>query len=395
MTHLANDVANKQPKPAVVKLTVSRRQRATPYTPRIEEHGVSAYSIVNRTILPKGFTRSVEEDYWHLRTHVQLWDVSCQRQIELRGPDAARLVQLMTPRDLRRAKVGQCFYAPLIDAKGGMINDPIILKHADDHYWLSIADSDVTLWAKGLAQGYGFDVAIKEADVNVLAVQGPKSDDLMSKVFGDVVRSIRFFRFKKLDFRGHPLVIARSGYSKQGGFELYLDDWSLGLPLWDALWEAGIEFNVSPGSPNLIERVEGGLLSLGNEMTNENNPLECGLGKYCQLDGSLEFIGREVLIRINEEGPKQMIRGVLFGGGKCPPCRAPWPLHVDGEVVGSVTTAIWSPRFEQNVSLGMLKRGYWEPGQQVVVESDDGQLRPGVVVGLPFPDASTAGVANR
>lgn len=373
-------------KPQPIKLTVSRRQRATPYTPRIEEHGVSAYSIVNRTILPKGFRKTVDEDYWHLRTHVQLWDVSCQRQIELRGQDAARLVQLMTPRDLRRAKVGQCLYAPLTDTNGGMVNDPIILKLAEDHFWLSIADSDVQLWAKGLAQGYGFKVAIREADVWPLAVQGPKADDLMSTVFGDVVRSIRFFRFKKLDFQGYPLVVARSGYSKQGGFEIYLDDWSLGLPLWDALWEAGLEFEVSPGSPNLIERVEGGLLSLGNEMTIDNNPLECGLAQYCQLDGSIDFIGREALQQIKTSGPERLIRGILFGGDRCPPCRAPWPVLVKDKAVGSVTTAIWSPRFGQNVSLGMIERGFWEAGQAVTVASSDRRLRSGVVVDLPFPE---------
>ncbi|MEM8862090.1 MAG: dimethylsulfoniopropionate demethylase, partial [Chloroflexota bacterium] len=340
-----------------VKLTISRRQRGTPFTPRIEQHNVSAYSIVNRTILPKGFLRTVEEDYWHLREHVQLWDVSCQRQIEIKGPDAAKLTQLMTPRNLQHAKVGQGFYAPLIDRNAGMINDPIIQKLAADKFWLSIADSDVELWAKGLAEGYGFDVAIQEADVWPLAVQGPKSDDLMAKVFGDEVRSIRFFRFKILPFQGHPLLIARSGYSKQGGFEIYLDDWSLGMPLWDVLWNAGREFNISPGSPNLIERVEGGLLSLGNEMTRENNPLECGMERYCTLDGSLDFIGKDALLAIHQEGPKQMIRGVLFGGDKCPRAAQPWPVKIDGEQVGHVTTCIWSPRYEQNVSLGMIKRG--------------------------------------
>ena len=371
-----------------VKLTVSRRQRGTPYTPRIEELGVSTYSIVNRVILPKGFRKTVDEDYWHLRQHVQLWDVSCQRQIEIVGPDAARLVQLMTPRDLRRAKVGQGFYAPLVDANGGMINDPIIQKLATDRFWLSIADSDVSLWAKGLAQGYGFDVNIFEADVWPLAVQGPKSDDLMARVFGDAVRKIRFFRFKWLDFMGHPLVVARSGYSKQGGFEIYLDKPALGLPLWDALWDAGQAFNVAPGSPNLIERVEGGLLSLGNEMTNENNPLECGMQKYCRLDGEVAYIGRKALQKIHAEGIKRQIRGVLFGTDRCPPCRAPWPLHVDGNIVGSVTTAIWSPRFEQNVALGMVDRSYWTPSQKVTVECSDGKFREGIVVSLPFPDPS-------
>ena len=195
------------------KLAVSRRLRSTPYTPRVEALGVSDYSIVNHTVLPKGFGKTVDEDYWHLREHVQLWDVSCQRQVELKGPDAARLVQLMTPRDLRHAKTGQCFYAPLIDDQAGMLNDPIILVLAEDHYWLSIADSDVLLWAKGLAVGLSLEVQIDEPDVSPLAVQGPKSDDLVSRVFGDVVRTIGFFRFMKLDFQGRALVVARSGYS--------------------------------------------------------------------------------------------------------------------------------------------------------------------------------------
>jgi len=205
------------------KLAVSRRQRSTPYTARVEALGVSDYSIVNHTVLPKGFARSVEEDYWHLCEHVQLWDVSCQRQVELKGEDAAYLTQLMTPRDLRHACVGQCFYAPIIDQFANMLNDPIILKLAEDHFWLSIADSDVLLWAKGLALGYGLNVYIDEPDVSPLAVQGPKSDDVMAKVFGDVVRDIGFFKFSQLNFQGNPLVIARSGYSKQGGFEIYLN----------------------------------------------------------------------------------------------------------------------------------------------------------------------------
>ena len=226
-------------RPAVPRLTASRRQRSTPFTSRIEALGVSDYSVVNHTILPKGFGRTVEQDYWHLRQHVQLWDVSCQRQVELHGPDAAYLTQLMTPRDLRNAEIGQCLYAPLVDAAGGMINDPIILKLAEDHYWLSISDSDVLLWAKGLAFGLGLDVSVEEPEVSPLAVQGPKADDLMVRVFGEEVRAIRFFRFKKMTFANSALVVARSGYSTQGGFEIYLDDSSLGLTLWDTLWRGG------------------------------------------------------------------------------------------------------------------------------------------------------------
>lgn len=367
------------------KLNYSRRIRATPYTPCVEALGVSGYSVVNHTILPKGFEKSVDEDYWHLKEHVQLWDVGCQRQVELRGPDAAKLTQLMTPRDLRSARVGQCLYAPIIDENAAMLNDPIILKLAEDHFWLSIADSDILLWAKGLAFGMGLDVAIDEPDVWPLAVQGPKSEDLMARVFGDSVRKLGFFWFDKFDFNGRELIVARTGYSKQGGFEIYLDVPSMGVNLWNSLWEAGAEFNVAPGSPNLIERVEGGLLSYGNEMTRENNPLECGMEKYCSFD-SVEYIGKIALQRIASEGARQQIRGLLFDGERCPPCRHPWSLMIDKLKVGHVTTAVWSPRFECNVALGMLESGHWHEGTRVSIATESGDVRNGIVTSLPFSD---------
>ena len=371
-------------KPLPAKLTVSRRQRSTPYTPRVEALGVTDYSIVNHTILPKGFGRSVEEDYWHLREYVQLWDVSCQRQVEVKGTDAAQLVQQMTPRDLRHAQVGQCLYAPIIDQHAAMLNDPIILKLRTDHYWLSIADADILLWAKGLAVGFGLDVQIDEPDVSPLAVQGPLSDELMSVVFGDVVRSIGFFEFQFLEFLGHQLLVARTGYSKQGGFEIYLDDSSLGLALWDAIWEAGQAFNIAPGCPNLIERVEGGLLSYGNEMTRQNNPLECGMARYCSFEPEVDYIGKEALATIRTNGPQRMIRGVLFDGDKTPACANAWTLTVDGQFAGQITTAIWSPRLGRNVSLGMLEKNYWNKGQSVVVHCGDGTQRSGEVRLLPM-----------
>jgi len=364
------------------QMAVSRRLRSTPYTPRIEALGVSDYSIVNHMVLPKGFGRSVEDDYWHLREHVQLWDVSCQRQVDVQGVDAARLVQMMTPRDLRQARIGQCLYAPLIDQHAGMLNDPVILKLAEDHYWLSIADSDVLLWAKGLALGFNLQVSVTEPDVSPLSVQGPKADALMERVFGSAVNDIAFFKFKLLDFNGRALVVARSGYSKQGGFEIYLDDSSLGLDLWDALWQAGEDLDVAPGSPNLIERVEAGLLSYGNEFTNDNNPLECGMEKYCSFDDSVNYIGKDALSVIHAATPKQQIRHIKFDGNKCPPCAATWPLSVDGVEAGYISTAIWSPRLQCNVSLGMLPREYWSDGQSVVVTCADGSYREGVVSDL-------------
>ena len=367
-------------------LQVSRRQRATPYTPRVEALGVSGYSVVNHTILPKGFTRSVEADYWHLKTHVQLWDVGCQRQVELHGPDAARLAQWMTPRDLGRAEVGQCLYVPLIDADAGMLNDPVLLKLAEDRFWLSIADADILLWAKGLALGMGLEVRVTEPDVWPLAVQGPKAEDLAARVFGEQVRAIGFFRFARFEFQGQALIVARSGFSRQGGFEIYVDGFTRGPGVWDALWEAGADLELSPGCPNLIERIEGGLLSYGNEMTRADNPLECGLERFCRLDGSVECIGMLALREIAESGPIRLIRGVIFDGDPCPPCRHPWPLRIGGETAGYVTSAAWSPRFEANVALGMLDRGCWESQTAVSVDCGDGIERRGKVVDTPMAD---------
>jgi len=368
-------------------LNMSRRIRRTPYTDRVEARGVRGFSVVNHMLLPKAFGPTIEEDYWHLSEHVQIWDVSCQRQVELRGRDAARLAQWMTPRNLGRAKVGQCLYVPLVDEMGGLVNDPILLKLADDHFWLSIADSDVLLWAKGLALGARLDVSVNEPDVSPLAIQGPKAQALMEAVFGAAVGKLKFFQFGRFSFRDTHQIIARSGYSNQDGFEIYLHDGKLGGALWDTLWEAGQTFNIAPGCPNLIDRVEAGLLSYGNEMTRDNNPLECGLQKYCQLDGSIEFIGRDALTRINEDGVERQIRGVFFDGEPCPACGKPWPVSPLGHEdvhIGQVTTAAYSPRFKRNIGLTMIERSYWNKGQPVTITSSDGERRTGEVTSLPF-----------
>jgi dimethylsulfoniopropionate demethylase len=365
-------------------LNMSRRIRRTPYTDRVEQVGVRGYSVVNHMLLPKAFQPTVEEDYWHLRSHVQIWDVSCQRQVQIQGPHAARLVQWMTPRDIGKCAVGQCMYVPIVDDQAGLLNDPVMLKLAEDRYWLSIADSDLLLYAKGLAIGAGMDVRVDEPDVNTLAVQGPRAEDLMVDVFGLGIREVRFFRFGWFDFAGTRQLIARGGYSKPGGFEIYLDDSALAERLWDTVWAAGQKYQIAPGCPNIIDRVEAGLLSYGNEMTRENNPLEISLARYCSLDGSVDYIGRAALQAIAERGVQREIRGVLFDGGPCPTCAKPWPVMVGARKVGQVTTGIWSPRLERNIGLSLIERGFWEPGQRVEVLTVDGLVRPGELSALPF-----------
>nr|WP_217355594.1 dimethylsulfoniopropionate demethylase [Ruegeria arenilitoris] len=356
---------------------MSRRLRRTPFSDGVEAAGVKGYTVYNRMLLPTVF-ESVEADYRHLKTHVQVWDVSCERQVELRGPDAARLMQMLTPRDLRGMLPGQCYYVPIVDETGGMLNDPVAVKLADDRWWISIADSDLLLWVKGLANGYRLDVLVDEPDVSPLAVQGPKSDDLMARVFGDRVRDIRFFKFDMFQFEGRDLAIARSGYSKQGGFEIYVEGGDVGMPLWNALFAAGEDLQVRAGCPNLIERIEGGLLSYGNDMTDDNTPHECGLGKFCNTHTAIGCIGRDALLRVAKEGPVQQIRPIAIEGEAVPPCDRPWPVYGDGKRVGQVTSATWSPDFQTNVSIGMLRLSHWDPGTQVEVETPSG-MRTAIV----------------
>ncbi len=363
-------------------LARSRRTRATPFTARVQANGVKAYTVYNHMLLATAFA-SVQEDYDHLCQHVQVWDVSCERQVELRGPDAARLMQWMTPRDLSRAVVGQCVYAPIVDERGRMLNDPVVLKLAEDRFWVSIADSDILLWANGLAVGAGMDVAVDEPEVYPVAVQGPKAETLMARVFGEVVREIRFFRFKWLEFRGHPFLVARSGWSKQGGFEIYVDSHELALPLWDALWEAGADLQVGPGCPNLLERIESGLLSYGSDMTRENNPLECGLERFCKLDGP-DFIGKAALAKIKQEGIARIVRGLKVAGADLPDCVEAWPLTVDGTYAGGLHTLVWSPRFDSYIGVAMMERAFWDLGQNVTVNVPGGEARTAVVCAVPF-----------
>ncbi|WP_439156103.1 dimethylsulfoniopropionate demethylase [Yoonia sp.] len=354
----------------------SRRIRRTPFTPGVEAAGVKGYTVYNHMLLPTVFD-SVVADYHHLKNAVQVWDVACERQIELRGPDAARLMQMLTPRDLRGMLPGQCYYVPIVDETGGMLNDPVALKLSEDRWWISIADSDLLFWVKGLAYGYRLDVLVDEPDISPLAVQGPQADELVARVFGDATRAIRFFRFGWFDFQGVSMAVARSGYSKQGGYEIYVDGTANGMPLWNALFEAGKDLDVRAGCPNLIERIEGGLLSYGNDMTRENTPHECGLGRFCSTQTAIGCVGRDALLRVAKEGPTQQVRAIEIAGA-IPPCDRAWPLMAKGKRVGQVTSAAQSPDFGVNVAIGMVRMTHWDEAATLQVDTPDG-MREAVV----------------
>jgi dimethylsulfoniopropionate demethylase len=341
-------------------------------------------------LLPTSF-RGVEEDYFHLRRAVQLWDVSVEQQVEVAGPDAIRLAQLLTVRDLRTFAVGRCGYAPVVDHDGLLINDPIVIRLAEDRFWFSIADSDVALWAQGIAYGMGLDVAVHEPQVWPLAIQGPLAEEVAAQVFGEAVRSIKFFRFAELAFQGHPLVVARSGWSAQGGFEIYVDDAQVGVALYDAITAAGEPFDIGPGCPNQIERIEAGLLSYGNDVTRADTPLEAGLAAYCSLDAPIEAIGIEALRNQRASGVTRKICGLMIEGERVPGQRNPWAISRSDSTdatssIGHVTSSIWSPRLLSNVALAMLSSDHLAIGTEVVVQAPDGP-RSAKVCEVPFEGA--------
>ncbi len=363
-------------------ISFSRRTRLTPFSQKVENAGAKSYTIYNHMRIPTVF-QGLEEDYHHLKKYVQVWDVSAQRQVQIQGKDAAVLVQKMTPRSLKKMKVGRCYYAPLINSEGGIINDPVVLKIAENCYWLSLADSDILLWTAGLAEGFGMDVNLSEPAIFPLAVQGPKAEDLMASVFGEVVRKIGFFRFQHLPFQDTSFIVARSGWSKQGGFEIYLSDWKLGETLWDVLFEAGQSMNVRAGCPNHIERIEGGLLSYGNDMSPENTPYECGMAKICDAETMQSCIGGNALQKRTLQKPQQEIRGFFIEGKPVPNCSFAWQVFAENRRVGQITSAVWSPDFKNNIAIGMIQDSHWENGTCVVVRAPDGD-RQAKVCSLPF-----------
>ena len=360
----------------------SRRLRGTPYTSRIEKQGVTAYTIYNHMLLPAAFG-SLEDSYHHLKEHVQVWDVAAERQVEISGKDSAKLVQLMTCRDLSKSKDGRCYYCPIIDENAGLINDPVVLRFNENKWWVSIADTDVILFAKGLAIGHKFDVKIVEPTVDIMAVQGPKSFKLMEKVFGEKITKLKFFGFDYFDFDGVKHLIAQSGWSKQGGYEIYVENTVSGLKLYDHLFEIGKEFNIKPGCPNLIERIESGLLSQGNDMDIGDNPYECGFDKYVNIDSDIDFVGKEKLKKIKSEGIKKKLMGVKIDADEISVTGSINLTDENNKVIGDLRSGCYNPKFKQVIGIAMIKKPYFEASQTFKIDIN-GNTFNGTVCDLPF-----------
>ncbi len=359
--------------------------RKSPYFDATVRWGAKGFSVYNHMYIPRDFG-DPEQNFWSLVNDAILCDVAVERQVEITGPDAAKFVQMMTPRDLSKMAVGQCKYILITNAEGGILNDPILLRLAENHFWISLADSDILLWAQGLAVHSGMDVSICEPDVSPLQLQGPKSGEIMRALFGDDIMDLKYYWMREVDLDGIPLIVSRTGWSSELGYELYLRDGSKGDALWERIMATGMEFGLKPGHTSSIRRIEGGMLSYHADADINTNPFELGLDRLCNLDMEADFVGKAALKRIREEGVTRKQIGLIIDGE---PLKGPnttfWPVSHGGEEVGKVTSAVYSPRLEKNIALAMVSVDHAHLGMQLEVVLPAGPTTA-TVVERPFFD---------
>lgn len=359
--------------------------RKSPYFDATVRWGATGFSVYNHMYIPRDFG-DPEQNFWNLVNDAILCDVAVERQVEITGPDAARFTQLLTCRDLSTMQVGQCKYILITNADGGLLNDPVLLRLAEDHFWISLADSDILLWAQGVATHAGMDVTIGEPDVSPLQLQGPKSGEIMAALFGEWVGELRYYWLRETELDGIPLVVSRTGWSSELGYEIYLRDGSRGDELWEKIMTVGTPMGLKPGHTSSIRRIEGGMLSYHADATIDTNPFELGLDRLVAVDSDVDFIGKDALRRIRDEGVSRRQVGLVV---EMAPLTGPnttfWPVRVAGEHVGEVTSAVWSPRLEKNIALAMVGADHSAVGTAVSVETSAGP-RTATVVEKPFYD---------
>ena len=361
------------------------RLRRTPFFEATQRYGAKGYTVYNHTLFPICFA-DLEEEYWHLIHHVTLWDVAVERQVEITGPDAFQFTNLLTPRDLGRCAVGQGKYVAITADDGGVVNDPVLLRLGENHFWLALADSDVLLYARGVALNAGLRVTLTEPDVSPLQIQGPKAKAVVQKLFGDKVLDLKYYWFLETRLDGIPVVVTRTGWSGEVGYEVYLRDGSRGDELWERIMEAGKPHQIHPTGPSDIRRVEAGILNWGADMTLEDDVFQAGLEWLIDENKSADYIGKAALQRIRQAGVSRKLVGIEIAGDPVAFNTSKWPVAAGGKTVGRVTSAIWSPRLKKNLGYAMLPSSLTAVGSTVQVEIPGAGARSATVVVKPFVD---------
>ena len=359
--------------------------RKSPYFDSTVKWGATGFSVYNHMYIPRDFG-SPEQNFWNLIEKSILCDVAVERQVEITGPDAYKFIQLLTPRDLSKLSVGQCKYVLIVNDGGGILNDPVLLRLAENHFWLSLADSDILLWAQGVAVNSGLDVKISEPDVSPLQLQGPTSQEIMVKLFGESIKDLKYYWLREYDLNGIPVVVSRTGWSSELGYEIYLRDGSKGNDLYDKIMTAGKEHGVQPGHTSSIRRIEGGMLSYHADADIHTNPFELGLDRLVNLDSEINFIGKSALKKIKEDGISRKQVGLVID---CEPLSGPnttfWPIKKDRKQIGKVTSAVYSPRLKKNIAIAMVEINFSKIGTNLEVATHEGNYNS-TVVEKPFYD---------
>ena len=359
--------------------------RKSPYFDSTVKWGATGFSVYNHMYIPRDFG-SPEQNFWNLIEKSILCDVAVERQVEITGPDAYKFIQLLTPRDLTKLSIGQCKYVLIVNNDGGILNDPVLLRLAENHFWLSLADSDVLLWAQGVAVNSGLDIKISEPDVSPLQLQGPTSQEIMVKLFGEDIRDLKYYWLREYQLDGIPLIVSRTGWSSELGYEIYLRDGSKGNELYEKIMSAGKEHGIQPGHTSSIRRIEGGMLSYHADADIHTNPFELGFDRLGNLDTDINFIGKEALKKIKQDGIKRKQVGLIID---CDPLSGPnttfWPIEKEGKKIGKVTSAVYSPRLKKNIALAMIEINYSELGNQLDVQTHEGKYSA-TIVEKPFYD---------
>ena len=373
------------PPPIRADIAFSSRIRPSPFFKATLRWGARIFTTYNHTFMPTVY-ESPEADYRHLTQAVTLWDVAGERQTEITGPDAARFAQYLTPRPLSTCAVNRCRYILMTQANGGVINDPVLLRLAQDRFWLSAADSDILLWCQGVALNAGFDVTVRMPDASPLQLQGPRSTETAIALFGEWVADLDYFHLRQFDFEGVPLVLSRTGWSGERGYEIYLCDGEAGDWLWERIMSAGKPHGIKPAAPSAIRRLEAGMLSYGADVNQEDTPFHLGLGRLTDVDGDFDFIGKQALQKVKQEGTTRRLVGIRWGKEPMPnPLVRWWNVTNDKETrIGKVRSAIHSPTLGTNIGLAMIDHPHDATGGTITIHPEEGGSHQATICEPPF-----------
>ena len=371
-----------------VKPSISEGERALELARTIGVHPLTyqelpfdpEYSIYAGRLTPEKLSNATaEEMYWKVRREL-IFRHTGEHPYEISGPDALKLLQKIFPRDISKVKKGRCSYQFACYHDGGMITDGILLRINDDTYWFAQADGDMFSWYK--AQAEGLNVKIVDPNVWVSQIQGPRSMELLDILTKTNISSNwKYFDCKEVNVLGEKIIISRSGFSNELGWEIYFRQENDIEKLGDQILKEGSKMGMIITATPVFRcrRIEAGLLSAGQDFTNKTDPFSVGLGRFVDLEKD-NFIGKEALKNSNKKCRTWGLRvekGTAMKGKN---------LKINGKIVGEITSSTWSPYQVCGVGIVRMQNNNMGPGTVVDVNCTNGKIQKGELCELPMYD---------